>query len=144
MGDCISGFRGEYRWLSNFWFSNVSFEGHTYRTVEHAYVASKTLCLEDRLYIKSLSKPSEAKRFGKSLELRGDWEDVKLVLMEDFTRQKFSSGVIREKLLGTGDSVIVEENWWGDTFWGVCKGSGENHLGKIIMKVRSEIKGQNT
>ena len=39
-----------------------------------------------------------------------------------------------------GNEELIEENWWNDTFWGVCRGVGKNHLGQILMKIRKEIK----
>ena len=42
-------------------------------------------------------------------------------------------------LIQTGDSVLIEGNTWGDRVWGVCNGVGENRLGRILMKIRSEL-----
>jgi predicted NAD-dependent protein-ADP-ribosyltransferase YbiA (DUF1768 family) len=57
-------------------------------------------------------------------------------------QQKFSDPVLKEKLLATGGAVLVEGNTWGDTFWGVYKRNGMNHLGRLLMKVRAECRGQ--
>lgn len=54
-------------------------------------------------------------------------------------RVKFRNPELRDKLVATGDAEIVEGNWWGDKFWGVCRGVGENHLGKILMRIRTEL-----
>jgi predicted NAD-dependent protein-ADP-ribosyltransferase YbiA (DUF1768 family) len=59
--------------------------------------------------------------------------------MEDLLRQKFQNPYLKNKLLATGNAEIEETNSWGDVFWGICKGVGENHLGKILMKIRSEL-----
>lgn len=135
-------FQGEYRFLSNFWPAAVVLDSFLYPSVEHAYQAAKTLNPEIRSKIRELPKPGDAKRFAKMLQLRPDWKQVKLSVMEDLVRQKFfMNQFCREKLLETGEAELIEGNTWNDTFWGVCRGKGENHLGKILMKVRAELQG---
>ena len=68
----------------------------------------------------------------------------KLGITEDVIRQKFNNPELKEKLIATGDAELIEGNPWGDTFWGVCEGKGENHLGKILMKIRSELNEPNS
>jgi len=137
----ISKFQGEYRFLSNFWFATVEFDGLIYKSVEHAYQAAKTLDQDIRLKIRDLNSPGDAKRFAKTFKLRSDWEQVKLEIMEDLVRQKFTNhSYLCKRLLGTEGFELIEGNTWNDTFWGVCNGKGENNLGKILMKVRKEIK----
>lgn len=136
----ISSFQGEYRFLSNFYPATVNYQGIAYPTVEHAYQSAKTLDMNERRRIASLATPSEAKRAGRALKLRSDWEAVKLDVMEDCVRAKFSqSADLRQRLLATGAAELIEGNSWGDQFWGVCDGKGENHLGRILMKVRSNL-----
>ena len=84
------------------------------------------------------STPGEAKRMGRQVTLRKDWEDVKISVMEKGLRMKFAIPELRDKLLATGEEELVEGNWWGDTCWGVCKGVGANNLGKLLMKIREE------
>jgi predicted NAD-dependent protein-ADP-ribosyltransferase YbiA (DUF1768 family) len=59
--------------------------------------------------------------------------------MEELLRQKFSNPVMARKLLDTDENVLVEGNDWNDTFWGVCNGKGENHLGILLMKTRKAL-----
>lgn len=136
----ISSFRGEFKFLSNFWFVPINWEGVVYPTTEHAYQASKTLDREERVRIAQLKSPGDAMREGRKLPVRADWEQVKLGVMLALTRLKFSSGNLRTKLLATGDAHLVEGNTWQDTFWGICDGVGSNHLGKILMQVRDELR----
>ncbi len=136
----IAGFRKEYRWLSNFFPSIIEYEGEIYNTVEHAYQAAKTNNKKVREIIRGASTPTDAKSFGRMVPLREDWHEVKLEIMYKLIRLKFQVPDLRQRLLNTGSSIITEDNHWGDTFWGVCKGSGHNHLGKIIMRVRDELK----
>jgi ribA/ribD-fused uncharacterized protein len=134
----IDSFQGEYRWLSNFEPVDIVYEAELYPSVEHAYVAAKTLDRDLRKSIALLPTPGAAKRAGRSLKLRPDWEMVKLTVMEDLLRQKFQHVRLRRLLMSTVGIDIVEGNTWGDRFWGVCDGVGENHLGRLIMKIRAE------
>jgi len=133
----IARFTGSYRFLSNFWPARVELYGIEYPSVEHAYVAAKTLDASQREHIRQLEKPGDVKRYGRKLVLRPDWNDVRLYIMEDLVRQKFEDPELRKLLLATGDQKLIEGNTWGDRFWGVCDGVGENHLGRILMRVRA-------
>lgn len=136
----ILQFQGENRWLSNFWPCTVDLDGMIFSSTEAAYVAAKTKCMDTRRKIQALEKPGDAKKLGRSLHLREDWDDVKLDVMRGLLRQKFAHGTaLGNKLIATGDCLIVEGNTWGDTFWGVCRGRGENHLGRLIMEIRREL-----
>jgi len=134
----ITSFSEENRFLSNFYPCVVEMEGIEYPSVEHAYQAAKTLNVAEREEIVLLTA-GQAKRRGYRVTLRADWESIKLGIMEDLVRQKFNKEILREKLLATGDAELIEGNDWGDKFWGVCNGEGENWLGRILMKIRSEI-----
>jgi len=140
--DPIRMFVGKFRYLSNYYRTDVVFEGKVYRTVEHAFQAAKTLSEKERAKIRSSQDPGSAKRIGRRVTLREDWEDVKVGIMEDLVRQKFSRNFMKYKLLNTGDRELVEGNWWHDVFWGVDErtGEGRNELGKILMKIRDELK----
>lgn len=134
----IESFREEYYYLSNFYECSVTYNGLTYRNSEAAFQAQKDISRSQEFT--SLSAGS-AKRLGKQVNLRSDWEKVKVDLMEEILRAKFTQNHdLREQLLSTGDRHLVEGNTWNDRFWGVCKGKGENHLGKLLMKIRSELK----
>jgi ribA/ribD-fused uncharacterized protein len=135
----IESFHGEYRFLSNFWPAIVEMDGIIYPTVEHAYQAAKTFDQSARLKIQALREPGNAKRAGRRVSLRPDWEAVKLDVMLSLLRSKFTEKSLADKLLATGEYELLEGNEWGDTFWGVCRGIGHNHLGKLLMQVRKEL-----
>lgn len=135
----ISNFTGKYRFLSNFWPARVWLDGAEYRTVEHAYQAAKTFDGVTRRRIAAAASPGDAKRLGQKAPLREDWEEVKLDIMEGLLRQKFVVSGLREQLIATGNEDLVEGNTWGDCFWGVCRGKGENHLGRLLMEIRNEL-----
>lgn len=140
----IKEFQGEYRWLSNFTKVNITIDGVTFPSIEHAYVSMK---IEDNPdWIKFCSNPNvtsgQIKRACRDKQIREDWEEIKLEVMELLCRIKFNKEPFKTYLLSTGDKEIQEGNKWNDTFWGIClkTGIGENHLGKIIMKIRKELK----
>lgn len=136
----INSFRGEYRFLSNFSQSRIKLDGFVYTTVEHAFQAAKTLDMQCRGEICAAGSPGSAKALGRRVPLRLGWEDMKVDVMYRLLQEKFKDPYLREYLLATGDEELVEGNTWGDTFWGVCRGEGQNWLGKLLMQVREEIK----
>lgn len=140
MSGPITRFNGYYTFLSNFWPASIDFEGINYPTVEHAYQASKTLDFQSRLKIAATRSPGKAKRLGRTLTIREDWDEVKLDIMYTLVKQKFIQHYpLGKMLLWTAPRELIEGNTWGDTFWGVCRGKGHNHLGKILMRVRDEL-----
>lgn len=130
----IHGF--QYTFLSNFWPAPVLFEGVCWPTVEHAYQAAKTLRLEERKRILTQPTPADAKRAGKRVTMRSDWEQRKLQVMGTLLCRKFAHPELRVLLADTAPGVLEETNYWGDTYWGVCRGVGRNELGKMLMLIR--------
>ncbi len=150
----ILGFHDEYRWLSNFWFAKVEAYGIEFPTVEHAYVASKIDPNESDLFgasaeekmrgIAALDTPGKAKRAGRKLKLREDWEQVKEGIMLELSRQKFSHPELAKKLVATDNRPLFELNFHGDRIWGVVEAEpgkleGFNLLGQALMRVRSGL-----
>lgn len=135
----IDSFTGEYRFLSNFHPCEVWFEGQKFPSVEHAYVAAKTLDLNVRSEVATISTPGQVKRFGRTLKLRPDWDSIKLAVMFGLLRQKFNHDELAMQLVATDDQELVEGNTWGDIFWGEYLGSGENWLGRMLMLIRSDL-----
>ncbi len=143
----VDSFRGEYRFLSNFWPVEVCFEGTMYPSVEQAYKAAKTLNKEARDMISKLT-PNKKELVEQLLDIlntygvRKDWNDeLRLSVMEFLLRQKFSTEnrELRDMLFKTKGKELIEGNTWGDTFFGVCESVGENHLGRLLMKIRDKI-----
>ena len=134
----IDSFRDEYFFLSNFYKTPIKYGLLVYPSVEHAFQAQKTNNQNLRITISKMSSPAEAKRKGRVLELRPDWIRVRLNIMENLLRIKFSDDTLSQMLQHTRPHILVEGNTWGDTFWGVCRGKGENHLGKLLMQIRAE------
>jgi ribA/ribD-fused uncharacterized protein len=118
----------------------VRFEGREYPSTEHAYQAAKTLDEVERTNIRLRPDPADAKKYGRRLTVREDWEDVKLQVMEELLYEKFTRhSSFRRRLFTTFPHKLVEGNWWEDTFWGVCNGKGLNHLGRLLMEVRETL-----
>lgn len=141
--ESISNFHEEqYRFLSNFFEAPVEYGGLTYGSSEAAFQAQKCMTQEEKLPFTECG-PGKSKGMGRRVPLRPDWEEVKVGIMEEIVRAKFAQNPeLAKMLLATGDKVLVEGNHWGDTCWGVDTrtGKGENHLGRILMKVREELK----
>lgn len=135
----IKEFKGDYHFLSNFYSMPVTFEGITYRNNEAAFQAMKCKDISKRIEFSDLN-PSAAKKKGRRVELREDWEEVKTNIMYEIVKAKFyQSIVLKELLLQTGNTYLEEGNTWGDRVWGTVNGQGENRLGKILMEVRREL-----
>jgi ribA/ribD-fused uncharacterized protein len=135
----IYGFSGSNRFLSNFW---VESDGYTN---EHRFQAEKAASIEEKAWVLSASTPGEAKRRGRQITLRSDWDEVRIDVMYDLLLWKFSAPELLEKLLDTGDAELVEANTWNDTFWGVDQetSEGENWLGITLMRVRDKLRAEN-
>lgn len=142
MSQQITEFRGTSFFLSNFWLTPIEWKGETFKSVEHAYQALKTDDAEWRNRIKNAYYPMEARRIGRCIPrnlLRPGWDDVRLKVMSVLIKKKFSQPALQALLLKTGDAEIIHENNWNDTFFGVCNGKGENHLGVLLMDIRKTL-----
>jgi ribA/ribD-fused uncharacterized protein len=143
MIDC---FDGEFAFLSNFYPSPITDGNLIFPTVEHMFQAAKTINIEEYEKIAAADTPGQAKRLGKTITLREDWEEVKDDIMYQALWLKFSIPEFREKLLATNDKELIEGNTWHDNIWGDCSCErckdikGQNKLGKLLMQVREEIK----
>jgi ribA/ribD-fused uncharacterized protein len=140
--DAIRSFRDDYAWLSNFYPATVQIPMGTERwffpTAENAYQATKSEDASDWIRIATLT-PGQAKRHGSKVKLRSNWNEIKLGIMTEIVTLKFNQHPeLMAKLKATGSREIIEENHWGDTYWGVCAGQGDNHLGKILMAIRDQ------
>lgn len=144
MSKDITSFRDENYFLSNMYPCKIAYNGLTYLNAEAAFQASKVL---DDAMKKDFTLVSgyNAKRLGRIVKLRSDWEDVKVEIMKEILEIKFQNPDLKKKLLNTGDSYITEGNMWNDTFWGadVHTGKGENVLGNLLMEIRSKIQKEN-
>jgi ribA/ribD-fused uncharacterized protein len=133
----ITSFTGDYKFLSNFFYAQIEYGNHTWLTSEHLYQAMKSPDPEDWEKISKCMTPGAAKRMGKTINIRPDWEEMRQPVMYAIVALKFNSHpMLVKRLIDTGDAELIEGNTWGDTYWGVCKGVGENHLGKILMNLR--------
>lgn len=135
----ITAFKGQWEALSNFYYCPILWNGYSWPTAEHIYQASKTLDPVWYRKIRLASTPGKAKHLGRLCPISPDWEIVKLSVMEHILRQKFKNAVPAGVLGRTGNAELIEGNTWGDTYWGVCNGVGENHLGKLLMRIRPEV-----
>lgn len=143
----ITKFRGANFFLSNFYPTPVKYQGLTYQNNEAAFQAAKVANTSHRNQQVSFTQltPAAAKRKGRHVQLRSDWEKVKDQVMFDVVYAKFSGNpTLTKKLLATEDAILVEGNTWHDTYWGydMRQKRGQNKLGKILMQVRRELRSQ--
>lgn len=140
----IEKFVEENFFLSNFYPSSLWIGGVRYPTAEHAIQAHKSTDASVHDTIRSAKTPWEAKRLGRCVALRGDWDAVKDDLMMKVLRAKFDNPFLRAALLGTAPKRLVHGNTWNDRYWGVCRGSGSNMLGVLLEKLRDELSADET
>lgn len=133
----IDEFKGKYYFLSNFYPHTFWYKGIKYKNSEAAFQAQKNI-----LRSKDFSNltASKAKYLGKRVELRKDWDKVKLSIMRDILQSKFSDEKLKKRLISTYPHKLVEGNDWNDDYWGVIleTGKGENNLGKILEDLRTQ------
>lgn len=142
------GFRGRYAFLSNMAYAPFEMNGHWFLTAEHAFHFWKCKYREDAIRFEagnpsSINDPYEAKKVGRKVVMRDNWKDIRIRVMEAIIEAKFTQNeYLASRLLATEGIDLCENNNWGDTFWGKCNGKGENHLGKILCKVRAKLAEQ--
>jgi ribA/ribD-fused uncharacterized protein len=143
-----------YTALSNFYVGEPFYMpvvDEWYTTGEHAYQAAKAVSPTQERQIMRAVDPGEAKALGNQCRLRPNWEAVKYDVMMAVLRAKFT--LDREEgdiLLETGDALLIEGTYWGDTVWGVSLGSdanpvyapGRNWLGTMLMARRAELRAE--
>jgi len=152
MQGSINFFKGEYEAFSNFHPAIICYQGIEYPTVEHAYQASKTKDIKFKKSISQLAadKAGKAKRDGRRIGARKDWEMVKISIMKDLLKKKFSKPEFMNLLISTGNKYIEEGNYWHDNEWGNCHCKkcssivGKNLLGKLLMQIRKDLNDWNS
>lgn len=143
----INNFVNRYAFLSNFYPVPVALYNKVFPSVEHAYQAAKTTDETLRKVIRILPKnqAGKAKKLGQKLELRPRWGKVKVSLMRNLLRKKFSVRELKSRLDATKPEELVEGNYWHDNFWGDCHCQrcidvkGKNMLGKLLMEIRDGV-----
>lgn len=140
----ITSFRGLYSFLSNFYPVEIKFKNEVYPSVEHAFQAAKCEKECDRKNILAAATATTAKFLGRSVQMRSRWDLEKYAVMEILLRKKFNQPKMRKLLKMTSTRQIIERNHWHDVYWGVCscerhKNRGENMMGVLLMKIRSEL-----
>jgi ribA/ribD-fused uncharacterized protein len=138
----IDSFRGAFGFLSNFYEASIWIDGERYRTVEHAYQAAKASDPLTKQLIREAKSPAMAKKLGYAVQLPADWDTQKVAVMRTLVTEKFKNPLLRSLLLATEDVELVEGNTWNDKFWGMCKGDGQNWLGKILMEIRAQCRAE--
>ena len=135
-------FRNEYWFLSNMYPCEIRVNGLVFTCAEACFQSFKTTDLNERKKFQEIDG-FKAKKLGRSVSLRSDWNDIRIEVMSRVIHAKFKQNPdLTKKLKDTGDLLIIEDNTWKDTFWGVCNGKGYNLLGQILMSERDWINSQ--
>jgi ribA/ribD-fused uncharacterized protein len=141
----IKEFVGEFGFLSNFFHCPMTIDGRDYKTVEHYFQSRKAMSEKSAEAIRLAATPGQAKAMGQVTDLLPGWDQIKLGVMRKALEHKFAPGSrMAARLLETGNAHIEEGNYWGDRFWGVYKGHGQNHLGKLLMERRESLRNAAT
>lgn len=129
----IDNFIGEYRFLSNSYPDGPG-------SFEHLIQAFRCARALDAVNVLKAETPAEAIKLADTFKIRRGWDQNKYEIMYELVKIKFQNIELRCRLIETGDAELINQNTWGETYWGVCAGRGENHLGKILMKIRKELR----
>lgn len=136
-------FSGELNFCSNFYYAEILYKGQKFKTAEHAYQWSKCKHDADKAAICEAKTPVEAKKIGKKATIIDNWDNSRIPIMYEILKCKFSLPFLKEKLINTGDQELVNENYWRDTVFGVYNKEGDNWLGRLLMRIRDELKDAN-
>lgn len=144
----------KYEFLSNFYACDTFYknelmpEGMVFKTAEHAFQAAKATTVEDMLYVAEAHTPGEAKKRGRTIKIRADWDTIKDNVMYTILKSKFTDDQdMWNRMMATAPEydAFCEDNWWHDNYWGDCQCPsckdivGKNMLGKLLTKVRAEL-----
>lgn len=131
-------FRNEYWFLSNMYPCKIRVNGLEFQCAEACFQSFKTTDLELRKKFQNLNG-FEAKKLGKKIKLRPDWNNIRLEVMYRVVLAKFRQHPELFRKLKNVSEPIVEDNTWHDTFWGMCNGVGKNNLGIILTAVQNNL-----
>ena len=138
----ITSFKDDYEFLSNFYPCKITIAGYTFPSVENAYQAMKCANLSDYGQFINIG-PAEAKKLGRKVQLRSDWEQIKYNVMRQLLDLKFQDKVLLKMLQDTAPESIIEGNYWHDNYWGMCQCDKckskikYNHLGELLQRKRN-------
>lgn len=142
---------------SNWYQASFDFGGVRFPTCEHWMMWQKAVVMDDESMaarILDASSPKEAKDFGASVSPYDNWlwDKVREQLVYYGVREKFlQNGLARNLLLSTGSAILAEASPY-DGIWGIgmsandpdfntpSKWKGSNLLGRVCMRVRSDLR----
>lgn len=128
--------RGNHPWL-NFAEHGIRFGKQFYFSGEHLFQSLKAQRLSEHEYVRCAANPFEAKRRGREVALRKDWEEVKGALMVAVLLLKFCQHKnLRKELIASHPQPIVEAR--KDPIWGQgSDGNGLNMMGHALVMARA-------
>lgn len=145
----INRFTGATGFLSNFYVNEpIVFDGVEFLSAEHLFNALKTRSASEAQYVIEAKTAADAKARGRTVTLRENWDSIEryTAMRRTLGAKFFGSPLLREMLCWSGDRPLIEGNTWHDNVWGdctcgrpACQTPGENHLGKLLMELRSDL-----
>lgn len=137
----------EFYVFSNFSSFKLEWKGEVWMTSEHAYHSEKFDNEKILQLLRNSRSAHDAMKiaYAHKEEYKKDWDDIKLSVMKDILHAKVAQHpYVKKKLLESGDKELVENSWRDDFWgWGPNKG-GANHLGKLWMELRNEVRSQDS
>lgn len=131
-----------YGEFSNFARFRIYLDNRSWPTSEHYFQAMKFVSKEDQEDVRKAPSPKEAAEKGRDRKrkLRPNWDSIRDNVMREAVWAKFTQHEeLKNLLISTGDSILVEHTK-NDAYWGDGgDGSGKNRLGKILMEARKNL-----
>lgn len=138
-------YENEFYSLSNFSSFAIEWKGKLHMTSEHVYHCEKFEDEEMKEKIRNTRSAHDAFKLAQANEdkYRKDWHDVKVSIMKEILLAKVDQHpYVKKKLIDSGDKELIEDSW-RDSFWGWGEDhNGQNHLGKLWMQIRKELKAK--
>lgn len=133
----------QYGEFSNFAHYPIKLKGKVWQTSEHYFQAHKFEGTAYKDKIRKAPNPMKAAEMGRTrkVKIRPNWDSIKDNVMYEAVKAKFLQyPELQKLLLDTKEATIIEhtenDDYWGDG----GNGKGKNKLGKILMKVREELR----
>ena len=132
-----------YGGFSNFALYPIKLKKKIWKTTEHYFQAQKYAGTDYENQIRKATSPMRAAQMGRNrkIKIRKNWDNIRDNIMYEVLKAKFTQHDDLKMLLLETENKILVEHTENDSYWGDGgDGSGKNRLGKLLMKLREELK----